>query len=390
MTFKKTKIIATISDRNCDPSLITKLHDAGMDAVRLNTAHQNPEDTLKVVRNVRSVSDSIALMLDTKGPEIRTTAIEEPIEVRTGDRIAIARSPEKGAFRVSYAGFIDDCPEGARILIDDGLLELVAVSKSADRIQCEVMNGGAIRNKKSVNVPGVFMNIPSLSARDLEYIKFAAENDLDFLAHSFVRSRKDIEDIQTMLDGMNSRVKIIAKIENRQGVENLDEILDVAFGVMVARGDLGIEIPAAEVPGIQKAIINACVKRAKPVITATQLLHSMIDNPRPTRAEVSDVANAVFDGTDTLMLSAETANGEYPVDAVRTLSEIALVVEREKPRFADLPVFLVKNRLRNYLAKAAVTAAVELPVKAMVIDTESGYSARIVAAYRGPVPVYAT
>jgi len=387
---RNTKIVATVSDRNCDASLISELRDAGMSVVRLNTAHQEPEDTLKVIRNVRAVSDTISLMLDTKGPEVRTAGIEEPIEVAAGDRVRIARTGGPRTFRVNYDGFISDIPQGAQILIDDGLLELLVVEKSDDFLDCEVRDYGFIRGKKSINVPGVHLNLPSLSDRDRMYIEFAIEHDLDFIAHSFVRSRKDVEDVQAILDERGSKVKIIAKIENRQGVENLPEILDAAFGVMVARGDLGIEIPAAEVPAIQKQIINACVKRAKPVITATQLLHSMIENPRPTRAEVSDVANAVFDGTDALMLSGETASGRYPVESVRMLAEIACVVEREKPKFWDLPVFQVKNRLRNYLAKTAISAALELPVKAVVVDTESGYTARIVSAYRGPIPVYAT
>ena len=361
-----------------------------MDVVRLNTAHQDPADTLRVIKNVRAVSDTVALMLDTKGPEVRTVGVETPIEVATGDRVRICTESGPKSFQVSYAKFVPDIPEGAHILIDDGLLELVVVKKGDAHLECEVKNDGAIRNKKSINVPGVHLNLPSLSERDRTYIDFAIEHDLDFIAHSFVRNRKDVEDIQAILDEHKSKVKIIAKIENRQGVENLQEILDVVFGVMVARGDLGIEIPASQVPGIQKQIINMCVKRAKPVITATQLLHSMIENPRPTRAEVSDVANAVFDGTDALMLSGETASGKYPVEAVSTLAEIALVVEREKPRFWDLPVFQVKNRLRNYLAKAAISAALELPVKAMVVDTESGYSARIISAYRGTIPVFAT
>jgi len=390
MMSKKTKIVATISDRNCDKSLIAALHEAGMDAVRLNTAHQSPADTLRVIKNVRAVSDKIALMLDTKGPEIRTVGIENDIPVRTGDRIKIGNKKAPDGFQVSYDRFAREIPEGASILIDDGLLELVAVERTRLGLICEAKNDGVIRNKKSVNVPAVHVSLPSLSDRDREYIEFAIRYDLDFIAHSFVRNRKDVEDIQAILDQHKSKTKIIAKIENREGVDNIEEILDSVFGVMIARGDLGIEIPAAEVPGVQKAIINACVRRAKPVITATQLLHSMIDNPRPTRAEVSDVANAVFDGTDVLMLSGETANGRYPIEAVRTMAEIALVVEREKPKFWDLPVFQVKNRLRNYLAKAAISAALELPVKAMIIDTESGYSARILSAYRGTIPVFAT
>jgi pyruvate kinase len=385
---KQTKIVATISDRRCDVDFLARLWEEGMDAVRLNTAHQSPSDTLKVVENVRALSDRIPIIIDTKGPEIRTAGIDGTLEVKEGQELLISRVAGEG-IQVTYSNFIDEVPDGASILIDDGLVEIVVLGRDEDGLLTQVRNSGSIGNKKSVNVPDIPLDLPSLTGKDRQYIDFAIEHDIDFIAHSFVRGRKDVEEIQKILDKKQSAVKIIAKIENQQGVDNIDEILEAAFGIMIARGDLGIEIEHSKVPGIQKRIINACIRKAKPVITATQMLHTMIENPRPTRAEVSDVANAIYDGTDALMLSGETAYGDYPEAAVRTMSGIAASVEKEKPKLLDLPVFEMKNKLRNYLAKAAVSASLDLPIKAMVCDTDTGLTARIISAYRGQVPVYA-
>ncbi|MFP4364300.1 MAG: pyruvate kinase [Spirochaetia bacterium] len=387
---KQTKIVATISDRRCDPDFISQLYQEGMNVARLNTAHQSPEDTLQVIQNIRSVSEKIGILIDTKGPEVRTKGIIEDIPVKTGETVRITTGNAEGkAISLSYPGFIQDIPEGAVILIDDGAVALKAVKKSDDTLECTVENDGVIQNKRSVNVPGVHLNVPALSEKDMEYINFAIENDIDFIAHSFVRNKKDLKEIQKVLDAKNSRVKIISKIENREGVENLKEIIKHSAGVMIARGDLGIEIPAEEVPAIQKMIIRMCMKKAKPVITATQMLHTMIENPRPTRAEVSDVANAIFDGTDAVMLSGETAYGKYPLESVRIMARIARKIESEKPKVQDLPLLKMKNKLRNYLAMTAVHASIDLPVTAIVSDVETGHSARVVAAYRGHVPIYA-
>lgn len=302
---KKTKIVATISDKNCDVPFLKKLHHAGMDVVRLNTAHQSFEDTLKVINNVRQVSDHIAILVDTKGPEIRTTKADASFDIHTGDTITIAGDPDKTTSKdcvyVNYNGFINDVPEKSRILIDDGQLELEVIEKKKDRLICQARNNGKIEGHKSVNVPQVSFKLPSLSQKDKEYIKFCIEQDVDFIAHSFVRNKKDVKSIQDILDENNSRIKIIAKIENQEGVDNIDEIIDHVYGIMVARGDLGIEIPYERIPGIQKMIINKCIHKRKPVIVATQMLHTMIDNPRPTRAEVSDIANAIFSKTDAIM-----------------------------------------------------------------------------------------
>ena len=392
MQRKRTKVIATISDRRCDVEFVRKLYKAGMNVVRLNTAHQTPADTLKVVNNVRKVSEEIALLLDTKGPEVRTCALEEDIVLEDGQLVRItAEGEEKGAFAVSYSGFIAELNIGAEILIDDGVTKLEVIEKKTGELICKAVEKGIIANKKSVNVPGVHLNLPSLTSKDREYIEFAIKNDIDFIAHSFVRNRDDAMAVQSILDTYNSPVKIIAKIENREGVDNLEEILDCVYGIMIARGDLGIEIEAAEVPLIQKDIISRCIVRAKPVITATQMLHSMIDNPRPTRAEVSDIANAVLDGTDALMLSGETAYGKYPRDAVKTMYDVACMAESSKTDVCEHEFYSPDqvHRISNYLAKTVVHAALDLGVKAILSDTFTGYSARYVSSYRGKIPVCA-
>lgn len=392
MINKQTKIVATISDMMCDIEHIKQLYEAGINVVRLNTAHQKEDDTLKVIQNVRSVSSKLALLLDTKGPEVRTANIEEAFEVQEGDTVQIRNTPvSKGekAFQVNYDGFVREVPLGAKVLIDDGDIGMEVIEKKDDYLSLRIGNSGKIKNRKSINVPGVSLKLASITEKDRNYIKFAAENDLDFIAHSFVRHKQDVLDVQAILDQYGSKAKIIAKIENREGVNNIDEILDVAYGVMVARGDLGIEVPAEEVPIMQKMMIKKCIERAKPVITATQMLHTMIENPRPTRAEVSDVANAVYDGTDALMLSGETAYGKYGLEAVKVMTRIANTVEAEKEKLTKHPLYASNNQIRDYLCQAAINAVETLPVKAIVIDSLTGRSARIISTYRAYIPIYA-
>lgn len=384
---KKTKIVATISDMKCDIKFLKSLHKLGMDVVRLNTAHQTHEDTLKVVNNVRSVSEKIALLLDTKGPEIRTTKAFESIPVMFGDKIKIKGDPEgitsKDCIYVNYRGFVKDVPVNSRILIDDGEIELLVVEKSKSALLCEVANNGEINGKKSVNIPSIHVKLPTLSQKDIGYIHFAVDHKLDFIAHSFVRNKKDVIAVQNILDERNSNIKIIAKIENQEGVDNIDEILDQVYGVMIARGDLAVEIPQEKIPVIQKMIIEKCIAKRKPVITATQMLHSMIHNPRPTRAEISDVANAVYDGTDAIMLSGETAYGDYPEEAVKTMANIALEVESATPKIKKTPFLIVNDEISAFLAISAVKASIELNTKAIIADTSKGRTVRALAAYRG-------
>jgi len=390
---KKTKIVATISDRTSSPKFIKTLFDEGMDVVRLNTAHQNPDQTLKVINDVRQVSDKIALLLDTKGPEVRTVKTEKTIHVTVGQRIKIKGDTEKESnedcIYVSYLDFVKDVPEKSFILIDDGSVELKVIKKDHDVLICEATNEGDIKGRKSINVPNVTFNLPSVSLRDKEFIQLAIEQDIDFIAHSFVRNKEDIIEIQKILDKNKSQIKIIAKIENQQGVDNIDEILDHAYGVMVARGDLAVEIPYEKIPGIQRMLINKCIERRKPVIIATQMLHTMIDNPRPTRAEVSDVASAVYNNADAIMLSGETASGSYPVEAVSTMAKIAMEVEQSKEPFSEIPVFVLNNPTTAYLCKSAVKAAIRLNAKAIIADSTSGRTLRALAAYRGARPIFA-
>jgi len=390
---KHTKIVATISDKRCEPDFIKSLYEAGFNVARLNTAHLTTESALRIIRNIRQVSDTIGILVDTKGPEVRTSGIsDDGITVVTGQTIEVSGEPGKAnpdKFFVSYKKFAEEIPVGNRILIDDGDIELTVINKNESSLVCRVENNGVIKNRKSINTPGISINLPSVTERDKEFIEFASRNDVDFIAHSFVRNKKDVLAVQEILDQFNSPIKIIAKIENFDGVNNIDEILDYAYGIMVARGDLGIEIPAEQIPGIQRNLIKKAVQRKKPVIVATQMLHSMIDNPRPTRAEVSDVANAIYSRTDAVMLSGETAYGKYPVEAVGCMARIAREIESSKDKRNDIILPPVENEITAFLAESAIIASNELKTKAIVTNTLTGRTARYLAAFRGENPVYA-
>jgi pyruvate kinase len=390
---KKTKIVATISDLKCDVPFIRSLYENGMNVVRLNTAHQSVHETLKVIEHVREVSDKIAIILDTKGPEIRTTASDYKVAVKKGDKIKIrgnaSQSSTPDCIFVTYNGFAEEVSPGLKILIDDGDIEFEVLEKEGDVLVCQANNDGIVKGKKSVNVPGISFNLPALNDRDREYIDFAVEHDIDFIAHSFVRNKEDVLAIQQILDLRKSRIKIIAKIENQEGVDNVDEILQHIYGVMIARGDLAIEIPYEKIPGIQKMIIDKCIDARKPVIVATQMLHSMIENPRPTRAEVSDVANAIYSKADAIMLSGETAYGNYPVEAVKTMARIAMEVEKSRSDLHRTPMLVMSTRTSAYLSKSAVEASIELDCRAIIADTSTGRTIRNVAGYRGRKVVFA-
>ncbi len=390
---KFTKIVATISDRHCEVDFLKKLYKSGMNVVRLNTAHQDFEGVLKVITNVRAVSDKIAILIDTKGPEIRTTKCEDDIVLKTGDVLKIKGDvngiSSNKCIYVSYVDIVKDMPVGGQILIDDGEVAMNVTSKDDEYLVCEVLNDGIVGSRKSVNIPGVRINLPSVTEKDRTFIKFAAQNNIDFVAHSFVRHKGDVNDVQQILNEMESPMKIIAKIENEEGVENLDEILECVHGVMIARGDLGIEIAQEKIPGIQRQMIRKCVEAKKPVIVATQMLHTMIKNPRPTRAEVTDVANAIYYRTDAIMLSGETAYGNYPVEAVRTMAKIAREVEASKDSRNDIPVVQESADVTAYLADTAVRASKTLDIKAVLTDSLTGKTARFLAAFRGSCPVFA-
>ena len=386
---KQTKIVATVSDKKCDIPFIQGLVYRGVDVFRINTAHQTPDITAGVVENIRKVSRMAGILIDTKGPEIRTCNMSDALKVETGDTVSFAPVPMNGKHvTVSYQNFVEDIPEGARILIDDGEVGFAVDRKEKDRLICTAGNSGVVKDRKSVNVPGIHLDLPSLTEKDREYLRFARNGDVDFIAHSFVRNSEDVREIKEILGDRKYGVKIIAKIENREGIENIDEILDSVHGIMIARGDLGIEIPAEEVPAIQKKLISLCLRRSKTVITATQMLHSMIDSPRPTRAEVSDVANAVLDGTDALMLSGETAYGDYPFEAVETMNRVALATETARQDTLEYKREDAFPSVRSYLARSAIKASHSLPVKALVVHTYSGKTALEVSSFRGKIPVY--
>ncbi|MDP7116047.1 MAG: pyruvate kinase, partial [Candidatus Woesearchaeota archaeon] len=370
MKNKQTKIIATISDTNCSTSFIKELYDNGMDVVRLNTAHQTPETTLKIIKNVRNVSHKISLLLDIKGPEMRTTKVNEPINFKRGDSVSLrggTKVSTKECVYIAYNAFVRDVPKDSTILIDDGELEMVVKQRTKQDLICEIIHDGYLKSRKTVNVPGIRINLPTLTSKDRTYIKFAVRHKLDFIALSFVRRKQDVITLRNILKKHKSPIQIISKIENHEGVENIDEIISASDGIMIARGDLGVEKPPEEVPLIQKSIINKSILSAKCVITATQMMQSMIDNPRPTRAEVSDVANAILDGTDAVMLSGETAYGKYPIHAVKVMARIAKSVEADK---APFKYYLMKKKpedVRMRLAKSAVSLVSDDPFNAIVM-----------------------
>ena len=391
---KQTKIVASISDLRCEIDFLRELHNAGVNVMRINTAHATPDGIKNVINNIRAVSSQLAILIDTKGPEIRTTNVEDHIYFKTGDKVRICGNPSETTTRecinVSYSNFVHDINIGNDVLIDDGELALKIVDKSNDTLYAIVQNDARLGNRKSVNVPGVHIELPALTEKDKTNIKLAIEENLDFIAHSFVRNKSDIKAVQDILDEYNSDIKIISKIENQEGVDNIDEIIEASYGIMIARGDLGIEVPIEKIPGIQRKIIRKCVIANKPVIVATQMLHTMINNPRPTRAEVTDIANAIYYRTDALMLSGETASGKYPIEAVKMMASIAEQAEKDKLRENDIEIPLDENSsVTEFLAKNAIKATELLSVKGIITDANTGKTARILSSYRGPNPVIA-
>ena len=391
---KQTKIVCSISDFRCDIDFLRKLFFAGMNVVRMNTAHAPAEGIKKIVENTRAVSPHIALLIDTKGPEIRTTSVANPIPYKTGEIIKIFGRPDvettHDIINVSYKDIANDVKVGAHLLFDDGAIDMEIIEIDGPMLIAKVMNDGILGARKSVNVPGVHIDLPALTEKDIANIKLAINLDIDFIAHSFVRSAADVKAVQDILDEHNSDIKIISKIENQEGVDNIDEIIEASYGIMIARGDLGIEVPIEQIPGIQRNIIRKCIAKRKPVIVATQMLHTMINNPRPTRAEVTDIANAIYGYTDALMLSGETASGKYPVEACRTMATIAERAEKDAHREGFLKIPLSDDMgQREFLAKCAIEATEHLGVKGIITDSDTGKTARNLAAFRGPNPVLA-
>ena len=394
---KFTKIVATVSDRRCDEDFIRQLFENGLNVVRMNSAHIQKEGFERIVNNVRKVSDHIGILMDTKGPEIRTTTNENDVEITftAGMEVDVVGDPdgETSAERIclSYPDIAEDVKEGMHLLIDDGELDFLIEKIEDGVLRCRANNDGELGSRKSVNIPGSSIKLPSLTQRDITNIGYAIEMGVDFIAHSFVRSKQDVLDIQAILDAHNSPIKIISKIENQEGVDNFDEILDASYGIMIARGDLGIEIPSERIPVIQRELIQKCVHSHKPVIVATQMLHTMISNPRPTRAEVSDIANAVFQGTDALMLSGETAYGKYPVEAISTMTRIIAETEKsmKKECSSNLDVLTMATDVSGFLTHGAVASQYSVGTKAVVTDSYTGRTARYISSFRGISPTLA-
>ncbi len=391
---KKTKIVCSISDRRCEVDFLRKLFFAGINVVRMNTAHATPDGIRTIIRNTREVSPHLALLIDTKGPEVRTTNVEQPITYKKGDVVKIFGRPEMDTthdiVNVSYTDFTKCVGKGAHILFDDGLLDMLVMEQVGPMLVAQVQNDGVLGAHKSVNVPGVHIDLPALTEKDKKNINLAIDEDIDFIAHSFVRSADDVMAVQKMLDERGSDIKIISKIENQEGVDNIDEIIDASYGIMIARGDLGIEVPLEQIPGIQRTIMHKCEQKKKPVIVATQMLHTMIDNPRPTRAEVTDIANAIYSRTDALMLSGETASGKYPLEAVQTMAAIAEQAEQDRMNSDDFDIPLSSTcSQREFLAHTAIESTRKLGVAGIIAASESGQTARDIAAFRGPTPVLA-
>lgn len=400
MLHKSTKIITTVSDRRCDVEFIRSLFEAGMNVVRMNSAHLGAEGMTRIVENCRAVSSRIGIMIDTKGPEIRTTVLAEPyekiqfsegMEVEFCGDTAGATTPER--ICLNYADIAKDVKPDMHFLIDDGELDflILNIDTATGIIHTRCLNDGALGSRKSVNVPGSDIQLPALTERDKATLAVAASLGVDFVAHSFVRSADDVHAVQAELDRLGSDMKIISKIENQQGVDNFDSILEASYGIMIARGDLGIEVAAERIPVIQHEMIAKCIANHHPVIVATQMLHSMITNPRPTRAEVSDIANAVYQRADCLMLSGETANGKYPVEAVSTMARVASEVEASLTATitSDSIPQLADEHVTSFLARQAVVSEREIGTKAIIANALHGRTARFIASFRGACPVYA-
>lgn len=405
---RRTKIICTLGPATDEGTVLEEMMKAGMNVARFNFSHGSHEDQkvrIDMVKETRArLGLPIGLLLDTKGPEIRIKTFKEGrIELTTGDEFTLTTREVEGdssIVSITYEGLPGDVEEGTRILIDDGLIGLtVKRIEGGTDIVCEVQNDGPLSNRKSINVPGIKLNMPYLSEKDRDDIIFGIGEGIDFIAASFTRSAEDIRAIKAILKEHNAEdIQIIAKIENMEGVNNVHEILEETSGLMVARGDLGVEVPYYELPDIQKLLIKAAIGAGKRVVTATQMLESMAKNPRATRAEVSDVANAVYDGTSAIMLSGETSVGKYPVEAVRTMAQIAENAEskihydrRRVTRDEFTEMQLGGERRTNAIAHATCTTSSDLGVKCIVAVSQSGVTARAVSAFRpGTIIVGAT
>ncbi|MFB4210671.1 pyruvate kinase [Shouchella sp. JSM 1781072] len=397
---RKTKIVCTIGPASESVDQLVSLIDAGMNVARLNFSHGDFEEHGARIRNIREASEkagkTVAILLDTKGPEIRTQTVENgAIELEKGQELVVSMEEVVGTtekISITYPGLVNDVHAGSILLLDDGLIGLEVKEVRNQELVTVVMNSGTLKNKKGVNVPNVSVNLPGMTEKDAADITFGVEQNVDFIAASFVRRASDVLEIRELLEKNGAAdIAIIPKIENQEGVDNIDEILEVSDGLMVARGDLGVEIPAEEVPLVQKQLIVKCNELAKPVITATQMLDSMQRNPRPTRAEASDVANAIFDGTDAIMLSGETAAGDYPVESVQTMHNIASRTEQalNYEQMLSKKSKESKQTITSAIGQSVAHTASNLDATAILTATESGHTARMTSRFRPKSPILA-
>ena len=397
---KKTKIICTIGPAVDEPAVLEKLMLAGMDVARINFSHGNYQDQAPRIETVKQVREKVgkpvALMLDTKGPEIRIGKFQDGgIELKEGDIFTLVTDEilgDKEKVSITYKNLCNEVNVGTMILINDGLIKVEVVEIQGTNIKCKVIDGGPLTNTKSINIPGMYINLPSPTEKDIEDIKFGITAGFDYIAASFIRTPQDVLNIRKILEENNgAHIKIISKIENRQGIDNFDAILEVSDGIMVARGDLGVEIPMEEVPIRQKEFISKCNKAGKPVIIATQMLESMIHSPRPTRAEVSDVANAVYDMTSCIMLSGESAMGEYPVECVQTMVKICEAIEgslKYWKRFKNKERDCGNEDYEYNLNYSTCSTAMDLCAKAIFAYTDTGRTAKMLAGFMPQCPIY--
>lgn len=393
---RKTKIICTIGPATESFEMLEKLYNAGMNVVRLNMSHGNHESHAKVIKAIQTLNKKvkfpIPILMDTQGPEIRTGDIADELDLKEGSEITIsvrgATNVEETSIHINYDDLVDSVTVGDMITVDNGLINLEILEKNEPTLRCKVIDGGVLKSKRHVNLPGIRVNLPAITEKDRKDILFAMEQELDYIALSFVRTADDVRELKELLGEKATKIKIISKIEDQEGVRNLEEIIEESDGVMVARGDLGVEISVELLPNEQRRMVRMCAEKGKRVIVATHLLESMIDNPIPTRAEVTDVANAIYEGTDAIMLSGETTIGKYPVKCVETLDKIART--SEKDHGLNFSQNLIMDDDKQHLAAAAVQLTNALKTKGIVVITRRGRMANYVTnCHPESTPIYA-
>ena len=398
MKFTRTKIICTIGPASNKTSILKKLHKAGMNVARINMSHATHNDAKEIIDYINQINSSVAgsiskigILLDTQGPEIRTGDTSLPIELKVGDKVTLTVRDEidveTSSIKVNYKGLIESVNVGSQITVDNGLINFKVLSKQSETLLCKVIHGGKIGSKRHVNLPGIRINMPSITPKDIQDIEFGIKNNVDFIAASFVRSEKDLNILEQILSNNKSKAKIIAKIENQEGLDNIENISKIAWGIMVARGDLGIETSLTDLPNIQRKIMYSCAVHGKRSIVATHLLESMINNPTPTRAEVTDIANAIYEGADALMLSGETSVGKYPIECVQFLKSLSLKTEQFKTLGYESN--LVTHSDWESIATAAKKLSESIKADGIIAITRTGDTANYISnAKPNGIPIF--